>query len=43
MLTNQSIGYMNAPIPKRLDLKEEINRMRKEKKRRYPCSLLSDG
>ena len=31
MLTNQSIGYMNAPIPKGLDLKEEINRMRKEK------------
>ena len=29
MLTNQSIGYMNAPIPKGLDLKEEINRMRK--------------
>ena len=26
MLTNQSIGYMNAPIPKGLDLKEEINR-----------------
>ena len=31
MLTNQSIGYMDAPIPKGLDLKEEINRMRKEK------------
>ena len=42
MLTNQSIGYIDAPIPKGLDLKEEINRMRREKKRRYPCSLLSD-
>ena len=31
MLTNQSIGYMDAPIPKGLDLKEEINRMRREK------------
>ena len=31
MLTNQSIGYMDAPIPKGLNLKEEINRMRKEK------------
>ena len=32
MLTNQSIGYIDAPIPKGLDLKEEINRMRREKK-----------
>ena len=31
MLTNQSIGYIDAPIPKGLDLKEEINRMRREK------------
>lgn len=37
MLTNQSIGYMDAPIPKGLDLKEEINRMRREK---TPLSLL---
>ena len=27
MLTNQSIGYIDAPIPKGLDLKEEINRI----------------
>ena len=31
MLTNQSIGYIDAPIPKGLNLKEEINRMRREK------------
>lgn len=31
MLTNQSIGYMDAPIPKDIDIKEEIARLRKEK------------
>lgn len=31
MLTNQSIGYMDAPIPKDLDLKAEIDKLRKEK------------
>lgn len=31
MSTNQSIGYMNAPIPQGINLVEEINRMRKEK------------
>ena len=31
MSTNQSIGYMDAPIPAGIDLKEEINRMRREK------------
>lgn len=28
---NQSIGYMNIPVPKDLNLKEEINKLRKEK------------
>lgn len=31
MLTNQSIGYMDMPIPKDLNLKEAIDRLRKEK------------
>lgn len=31
MLTNQSIGYMNAPVPKDLNLKEAIDKLRKEK------------
>lgn len=31
MSTNQSIGYMNAPIPQGINLVEKINRMRKEK------------
>lgn len=31
MLTNQSIGYMNAPVPKDLDLKAAIDKLRKEK------------
>ena len=28
MLTNQSIGYMDAPVPKDLDLKEAIDKRR---------------
>lgn len=28
---NQSIGYMNVPVPKELDMKEAINTLRKEK------------
>ena len=32
MLTNQSIGYMDAPVPKDLDLKEAIDKLRKEKR-----------
>lgn len=31
MLTNQSIGYMDAPVPKDLNLKEAIDKLRKEK------------
>ena len=31
MLANQSIGYMDAPVPKGLDLKEAISRLKKEK------------
>lgn len=31
MLTNQSIGYMNAPVPEDLNLKEAIDKLRKEK------------
>ena len=31
MQTNQSIGYMDAPIPKDLDLKKAIDQLRKEK------------
>lgn len=31
MLTNQSIGFMNAPVPKDLNLKEAIDKLRKEK------------
>ena len=31
MLTNQSIGYMDAPVPKDLVLKEAIDKLRKEK------------
>ena len=31
MLTNQSIGYMDAPVPKDIDLKEAIDKLRKEK------------
>lgn len=31
MQTNQSIGYIDAPIPEGTDLKEAINRLRKEK------------
>ena len=31
MLTNQSIGYMDAPVPKDMDLKEAIDKLRKEK------------
>ena len=31
MLTNQSIGCMDAPVPKDLDLKEAIDKLRKEK------------
>lgn len=30
-MQTQSIGYMDAPIPKGIDLKEEINKLRKEK------------
>ena len=30
-MTNQSIGYMDAPVPKDLDLKEAIDKLRKEK------------
>jgi len=30
-MDNQSIGYVNAPIPKGIDLKKEIDRLRKEK------------
>lgn len=30
-MDNQSIGYMNAPIPEGIDIKEEINKLRKEK------------
>ncbi|MCD8194641.1 MAG: quinolinate synthase NadA [Tannerellaceae bacterium] len=30
-MENQSIGYMNVPVPAGIDLKEEINRLRKEK------------
>ncbi|MCD8179540.1 MAG: quinolinate synthase NadA [Tannerellaceae bacterium] len=31
MSTEQSIGYMNVPVPKDINLPEEINRLRKEK------------
>lgn len=31
MSTEQSIGYMNIPVPKDINLPEEINRLRKEK------------
>lgn len=31
MQTNQSIGYMDAPVPKNIDLKAEIDKLRKEK------------
>lgn len=31
MLTNQSIGYMNLPVPEGLNLKEAIDKLRKEK------------
>lgn len=31
MLTNQSIGYMDMPVPKDINLKEAIDRLRKEK------------
>ena len=31
MLTNQSIGYMDAPVPKDIDLREAIDQLRKEK------------
>ena len=31
MLTNQSIGYMDAPVPKDIDLREAIAQLRKEK------------
>ncbi|WP_455627608.1 quinolinate synthase NadA [Parabacteroides chinchillae] len=31
MSTNQSIGYVNAPVPKDINLKEEIDKLRKEK------------
>ena len=31
MLTNQSCGYVNTPVPKDLDLKEAIDKLRKEK------------
>ena len=31
MLTNQSIGYMDAPVPKDINLKEAIDKLRKEK------------
>lgn len=31
MTTNQSIGYMDAPVPAGVDLKEAINQLRKEK------------
>ena len=31
MLTNQSSGYIDAPVPKDLDLKEAIDKLRKEK------------
>lgn len=31
MQTNQSIGYMDAPVPKDLDLKKAIDQLRKEK------------
>lgn len=31
MLTNQSIGYMDVPVPKDINLKEAIDRLRKEK------------
>ena len=42
MLTNQSIGYMDALVPKDINLKEAIDKLRKEKKCGYPRSLLSD-
>ncbi|MCC8198753.1 MAG: quinolinate synthase NadA [Tannerellaceae bacterium] len=31
MQTEQSIGYMNIPVPKDMNLEEEINKLRKEK------------
>ena len=31
MLTNQSIGYMDALVPKDINLKEAIDKLRKEK------------
>lgn len=31
MQTNQSIGYMDVPVPEGIDLKEAINQLRKEK------------
>ena len=30
-MQTQSIGYMNIPVPAGIDLKEEINKLRKEK------------
>ena len=30
-MQTQSIGYMDAPVPKGIDLKAEINKLRKEK------------
>ena len=41
MLTNQSIGYMDAPVPKDLDLKEAIDKLRKREECDYFGALLS--
>ena len=30
MLTNQAFGYMDAPVPKDLDLKEAIDKLRND-------------
>ena len=31
MLTNQTIGYMNVPVPENIDLAKAIDQLRKEK------------
>ena len=31
MLTNQSIGYMDIPVPENIDLAKAIDKLRKEK------------
>ena len=39
MLTNQSIGYMDAPVPKDIDLKEAIDKLRKEKNANFQTMI----